>query len=178
MEVQSARLLMGILSSIQKRKVATYSICYQPPRATQRLKKTKLVPHSQRNSDWVDHKQEHEIIGPEEKEFLKKAINTRKVHLLAINEVESKAEIQTIRNVIGNRGKNIRILAKIQTLTALRNIDEILEEANGIIISRGTLGCYFSHQDVIYIQKYVTQRCNIAGKPVLLSTSTLPTMVD
>jgi pyruvate kinase len=44
---------------------------------------------------------------------------------------------------MGNKGKNIQILAKIQTVNALKNLDEIVDEADGIIISRGSLGCFF-----------------------------------
>lgn len=42
-------------------------------------------------------------------------------------------------------------MAKIQTLQALKNLNEILEEADGLIISRGSLGCFFRMQDVIYV---------------------------
>ena len=48
-------------------------------------------------------------------------------------------------------GKNMKIMAKIQTLQALKNLNEILEEADGLIISRGSLGCFFRMQDVIYV---------------------------
>ena len=48
-------------------------------------------------------------------------------------------------------------------------IDEILEESDGIVVARGYLGLSLDKDvDVVYIQRYLTNRCNTLGKPVLL----------
>jgi len=63
-------------------------------------------------------------------------------------------------------------------LTALKNFDEILEHADGIIIARGYLGMELQNiEDIVDVQKYIIKRCNLAGKPVLLTTQIMHSMI-
>ncbi len=76
-----------------------------------------------------------------------------------------------MRKVLGPKGQHIKILAKLQTNKSLEKFDEILEASDGIIIARGYLGIVLgSLEDVVYIQKYIIKKCNLVGKPVILST--------
>jgi len=49
-------------------------------------------------------------------------------------------------------------------------LEEILEISDGIIIARGYLGLSLPLEDVVYVQQYVIKKCNMEGKPVLIST--------
>jgi len=85
--------------------------------------------------------------------------------------VQSKEDISYVRKVLGPKGQHIKVLAKLQTNKSLENFDEILEASDGIIIARGYLGIVLeSLEDVVYIQKYIIKKCNLVGKPVILST--------
>lgn len=50
--------------------------------------------------------------------------------------------------------------------------------ADGIIIARGYLGLSMNLQDVVYVQKFIIKKCNAVGKPVILSTQILESMVN
>ncbi len=92
--------------------------------------------------------------------------------------VESKEDISYVKKVLGAKGQHIKVLAKLQSKRALENIDAILEVSDGIIIARGYLGLSLDLEDVVYVQKYIIKKCNMIGKPVLLSTQILESMVS
>ena len=59
----------------------------------------------------------------------------------------------------------------------MQNFDEILDVSDGIIIARGYLGLDLKLEGVTYVQEYLIKKCNIAGKPVILSTQIMESMV-
>lgn len=65
------------------------------------------------------------------------AVDSGMVDYIAVPFVESKQDLDDVRDDLGSRGCNIKILAKIQNKRALKNIDEILENSDGIMIARG-----------------------------------------
>jgi len=68
------------------------------------------------------------------------------------------------------KGRHIKLLAKVQNKKAVQNFKDILEASDGIVIARGYLGMEFQLEDIAFIQKYIINSCNRAGKPVILST--------
>jgi pyruvate kinase len=70
-----------------------------------------------------------------------------------------------------------KLIAKIQSADALTNFDEILQVSDGILIERKLLA-----QDiplgVVRAQKKIVQKCNSAGKPVIIASQMLDTMID
>ena len=60
----------------------------------------------------------------------------------------------------------------------MENFTEILEAADGIIIARGYLGLDLKLEDVAFVQEYLIKQCNLAGKPVILSTQIMESMVS
>lgn len=52
-----------------------------------------------------------------------------------------------------------------------------MEVSDGIVIARGYLSLSLDMEDVVYVQKYIIKKCNTVGKPVLLSTQILESMV-
>jgi pyruvate kinase len=77
---------------------------------------------------------------------------------------------------LGDAGKHIRVHAKIESIEGLRHVDEILDEADGIHVSRGDLGMELAPEQVFMAQKMIIRKANIAGKPVVTSTQMLQTM--
>ena len=59
----------------------------------------------------------------------------------------------------------------------MENLDQILEISDGIIIARGYLGLVLDLEDLVYAQKYIIKKCNLVGKPALLSTQIMESMV-
>jgi pyruvate kinase len=91
--------------------------------------------------------------------------------------VERAADIQAVREAAKAIGKELCIIAKIERAGALKYFDEILEAADGIMVARGDLGVEVPIEEMAVIQKQLIAKCNKAGKPVIIATQMLESMV-
>lgn len=74
---------------------------------------------------------------------------------------------------MGDRGNSIKIIAKIGSMSAVDNLDEILAESDGIMVVRGDLGVMVREEQVFVAQKMIIARCNAVHKPAIIATQML-----
>lgn len=100
------------------------------------------------------------------------------VEWIALSFVRTAEEILKVKEYIANKGKFARVVAKIEKPEAILNIDEIIEATDAIMVARGDLGVELPAEEVPMIQKMIVEKCNRAGKPVIVATQMLESMIE
>jgi len=99
------------------------------------------------------------------------------VDWIALSFVRKASDIWDIKDKIKAYGKNTRVIAKIEKPEAIDNLDEIIEATDAIMVARGDLGVEMDGAVVPYLQKVMVEKCTAAGKPVIVATQMLESMI-
>ena len=83
---------------------------------------------------------------------------------LAASFVRCKEDILEVRKIIDEHGSHMKIIAKIENTQGIRNLDEILEAADGIMVARGDMGVEIPMEEVPIVQKQMIKRAEALGK--------------
>ena len=100
------------------------------------------------------------------------------VDWVGLSFVRYAQDIVELRERIEAEGKHTRIIAKIEKPEALEDLDGILEETDAVMIARGDLGVEIPKQEVPLVQKDIIQRCMHMGKPVIVATQMMESMIE
>ena len=100
------------------------------------------------------------------------------VDFVALSFVRRAEDIFHLKRVISENQKSVPVIAKIEKHEALNNIEAIMAAADGIMVARGDLGVEIALERVPAIQKMLVKMANKAGKPVIIATQMLRSMVD
>ncbi len=101
-----------------------------------------------------------------------------RVDYIALSFVRSRTDVRQLRDWLRRHNCPLPIIAKIERAEALERLDEILDEADGVMVARGDLGVELSLARVPVLQKTIIERANRAGKFVITATQMLETMVE
>ena len=100
------------------------------------------------------------------------------VDFIALSFIREANDVIKVRSFLQKKKKTPALIAKIERREALDNLDEILEVADGAMVARGDLGIEIPIQRVPIVQKEIIQKCNRLGKPVIVATQMLESMVN
>jgi len=103
------------------------------------------------------------------------------IDYVALSFVRSAQDVVQLRDfIIANidKRKKLPIISKIEKDEALKNIDAIIHESDGIMVARGDLGVECKTEEVPLAQKMIAQKANAAGKPVIIATQMLDSMIE
>lgn len=97
---------------------------------------------------------------------------------LALSFVQRAEEIRSLKDYLLEKGAPIRVIAKIEKPLAVANIEAIIHAADGIMIARGDMGVEMDLAQVPLVQKKITALCRQFGKPVIVATQVLQSMIE
>ncbi|MCE9586632.1 pyruvate kinase [Candidatus Uhrbacteria bacterium] len=97
------------------------------------------------------------------------------VDWIALSFVRKPDDVRELRKLIGDPG--IKVIAKMEKPEAITNMDAIIAEVDGIMVARGDLGIEMPAEKVPVIQKELIAKCRLAGKPVIVATQMLDSMI-
>ena len=97
---------------------------------------------------------------------------------IAASFVRSAADVAYLRKFTNALGwRSVRIIAKIENMDGVNNIDEIIDEADGIMVARGDMGVEIPFEKIPPIQKRLIKKAYSAGKQVVTATQMLESMI-
>jgi pyruvate kinase len=99
------------------------------------------------------------------------------VDFLALSFVRRPWDITELKRLIESHGIIVPIIAKIEKPEAIDCLDEIVAEADGLMVARGDLGVEMPPETVPLVQRDLIQRCRKAAKPVIVATQMLESMI-
>ncbi|MEM1000041.1 MAG: pyruvate kinase [Bacteroidota bacterium] len=102
----------------------------------------------------------------------------QEVDWIALSFVRTAEELRELKSRIRMQGADTRVIAKVEKPEALKNIDEIIAEADGIMVARGDLGVEIPLEGVPIWQKTIIKKCNAAAKPVIVATQMMESMIE
>jgi pyruvate kinase len=102
----------------------------------------------------------------------------QEVDWIGLSFVRSAKDIIELKQRIAKRGAKAKVIAKIEKPEALENIDDIIEESDGLMVARGDLGVEIPFQNVPLIQKMLIKKCVRKAKPIIVATQMMESMIS
>ena len=99
------------------------------------------------------------------------------VDWIGLSFVRSARDIIELKHIISNEKKKAKVIAKIEKPEAIEDIDEIIKEADGLMVARGDLGVEIPYQNVPVIQKMLIKKSVRYAKPIIVATQMMESMI-
>ncbi|VDL41616.1 unnamed protein product [Hymenolepis diminuta] len=98
-----------------------------------------------------------------------------KADFVLVNLIENAAMIQEARMHLP---KNTKVFAKLENQESIKNLREIIEASDGVVICRSSLAMYYNPEKIFKLQKHIIGHCNVAEKPVFLTGQLIESMTS
>lgn len=96
---------------------------------------------------------------------------------LAASFARTKEDILEVRKILDERGSRMKIIAKIENMQGINNLEEIIEVSDGIMVARGDMGVEVAMEEVPILQKKMIKMAVERGKHVITATQMLESMI-
>lgn len=116
-------------------------------------------------------------ITKKDEDYIKFAIEEN-LDFIAHSFVRNKEDVRAVQKILDEHNSKIKIIAKIENQEGVDKIDEILDEAYGVMIARGDLGIEVPAEKVPSIQKRLIDKCIERKRPVIVATQMLHSMIN
>ena len=100
------------------------------------------------------------------------------VDYIALSFVRKARDISDLRKLLGAKGAGIKIISKIEDQEGVRNVEEIVDASDAVMVARGDLGIEISIEELPDVQRVIVGRCQKKGKRVIVATHFLESMID
>ncbi|MDC7241301.1 MAG: pyruvate kinase [Spirochaetales bacterium] len=100
------------------------------------------------------------------------------VDFIAHSFVRNKEDLISVQKILDKYNSPVRLIAKIENMEGIENLDEILDHCHGVMVARGDLGIELPAEDVPKMQKRMIRKCIKRNKVVITATQMLHTMID
>lgn len=97
---------------------------------------------------------------------------------IALSFVRSPDDVKELKAILGKKNSYMKVMAKIEKPEALREIDEIIKTADGIMIARGDLAVEVPQERMPMIQKDIIRKCIRYARPVVVATQMMDSMIE
>ena len=104
--------------------------------------------------------------------------STQDIDFVAQSFVQSATDIIELRKILKNLGSTAKIIAKVETVLALENIEAIVKEADMVMVARGDLAVETTPEAVPVAQRLIVGLCRKYAKPVIIATQMLASMME
>jgi pyruvate kinase len=102
----------------------------------------------------------------------------QQVDFVALSFVREAADIRELHELMGDKAGKIKVIAKIEDQSGVSNIEDIIDEADGIMVARGDLGVEINVAELPNVQRRIVQSCAEKGKRVIVATHLLESMIE
>lgn len=100
------------------------------------------------------------------------------VDFVALSFCREGSDVDELRRVLREHGSKARIIAKIEDQSAVRNLNDIVERTDVVMVARGDLGIECPYEELPIIQRKIVKRCLQKGRPVIVATHMLESMIS
>ncbi|HNS41762.1 MAG TPA: pyruvate kinase [Taishania sp.] len=100
------------------------------------------------------------------------------VDWIGLSFVRNPEDVRQLKNIIAHREAKAKVIAKIEKPEAVEAIEEIIKEADALMVARGDLGVEVPFQNVPLIQKMIINRARMNAKPVIVATQMMESMIS
>lgn len=101
----------------------------------------------------------------------------QEIEWVGLSFVREAKDILELKEIIKKRGSKARVIAKIEKPEAIRNLDEIIDVTDAVMVARGDLGVECPMEDLPVIQKRIVKKCMENAKPVIIATQMMESMI-